>query len=270
MATRWACGFVPARRPRERLCDSGPSSTLLSGGRAMRPMSTSSLLVGTFATLAICISVFSACGGSDAPAPSASCTGACSCSGTTCTCNTGGTCDFGGVEADGAASGPVPNNVTYQCDSKNTCNATCGTGCTTTCDGQSTCIGTCESNCTSSCGGTSICTLTTGTNSMVTCEGGSTCNVDVDTGSTVTCTGNSICNVTCPKGGCTLSCQGSGTCDVTCGVVADAGTRGDTDAGTIQGADAGASGIAACKIDCGGGKSDTCAAGTTCTNTCGH
>ena len=231
----------------------------------MRSLSPSSLFVGTLTALVVGVAAFTACGGSSA-APVGSCSGDCSCSGTTCTCNTGGTCTFGnGVEADGApAPGPEPSGVTYNCDSKNTCNASCGTGCTTTCDGQSTCVGSCDANCTSTCGGTSNCTLNAGQNSNVTCEGGSVCEITVDTGSTLTCTGNSTCNEICPKGGCTLDCQGSGTCTVTCGLPSDAGTAGN-------GADGGGTtGVTACTIKCGsaGGKSQTCAPGAVCTDTC--
>src|SRR5262249_449629 len=108
-----------------------------------------------------------ACGGSSgssAPTTDSTsapgCTGACSCSGSTCTCMSGGTCTFGagsdpdaGVD-DGGDAGDAgdaaapPSNVTFDCNSNNTCNVTCGTGCTTSCDGKSTCNGRCGSNCT--------------------------------------------------------------------------------------------------------------------------
>src|SRR6476619_6942534 len=121
------------------------------------------------------------------------CTGACSCTGSTCACQNGGTCTFGPTpgSSDGGTVGGAqtpttepPNDVTYTCGSKNQCDLSCGSGCTSTCDGRSTCAGTGTSNCTSSCAGTSQCTLTTGTNSQVTCAGGSTCKVSLDTGST--------------------------------------------------------------------------------------
>ncbi len=194
------------------------------------------------------------CGSSDAASiPGPSCTGDCDCSGTTCSCKSGGTCAFGGAAsgttADGGDGGDggvaPPDNVTFNCQTKNTCDLSCGTGCTSSCAGQSTCEGSCGSNCTSSCTGTSTCTLSTGTNSTVSCGGGSDCNVTLDTGSTIGCTGNSNCNIKCPKGGCTAECQGSSGCTIECG-------------GTV-----------ACQIQCNGKQSQACAAGTTCAGTCG-
>jgi hypothetical protein len=203
-----------------------------------------------FAVLGVGISGSVGCGEDDAPIPAgtATCSGDCECVGDTCKCRTGGTCTFGAeVGADGGDGGAAApaDNVTYQCESKNTCDATCGTNCTTTCEGQSTCVGSCESNCTSTCGGTSTCTLETGVNSNVTCTGGSDCTVTLDTGSKLTCEGNSKCTIKCPQGGCTAECGGSAGCRVECG------------------------GTTACAITCNGQKSDECAAGSTCESACG-
>lgn len=187
---------------------------------------------------------------------SAACTGDCDCVGTTCTCKQGGNCTLGATAPDGG--GPVlpPDNVVFDCQSNNTCNTTCGTGCTTSCEGKSVCQGTCEANCTSTCTGTSECNLSTGVNSAVTCGGGSNCNISIDTGSTLTCTGNSTCAIACPKGGCTAECGGSSGCTVAC---------------ALPSADAGADGGAAptaCHIKCNGKEAADCPAGTTCNSPC--
>jgi hypothetical protein len=192
------------------------------------------------------------CGSTSAAVADVTCTGNCSCSGNTCTCASSGTCSLGppGTTIDGstmeggASTGVPPNNVTYNCASKNQCTLTCGSGCTSTCDGQSVCVGSCGSNCTSSCAGTSSCTLAAGVNSQVTCAGGSACKVTLDTGSTITCQGDSSCIVDCPKGGCTAECAGAATCTIRCG------------------------GTTACSIDCNGMKAQDCAAGSECSGVC--
>src|SRR5262245_32405778 len=81
---------------------------------------------------------------SDDSAAAPTCSGDCVCTGNDCTCKTGGNCTFGGAasaSSDGGDAGatPPPDNATFHCDSKNTCDSTCGTGCTTTCAGQSVC-----------------------------------------------------------------------------------------------------------------------------------
>jgi hypothetical protein len=181
------------------------------------------------------------------------CVGDCMCTDTECACRAGGTCTFGaaGPALEGGDGGlsismtaPPPDNVSYHCDSQNSCDLTCGTGCTNTCGGRSTCEGSCTSNCTSSCAGTSSCTLETGVNSQVTCEGGSTCEVKIDTGSTITCRGESTCKVECPKGGCTADCGGAAECTVVCGAGA------------------------ACQITCNGTRVMDCGAGATCRGVC--
>src|SRR5688572_5503463 len=124
-----------------------------------------SILFGSIATLSLVVGISVGCGGDEAPPiqNTASCVGDCECTGDTCTCKQGGTCTFGptgggtaGVDGGDAGTG-APDNVTYHCDAKGTCEAACGTGCTTTCGGQSTCNATCESNCTATCTGTSEC-----------------------------------------------------------------------------------------------------------------
>ncbi len=208
-------------------------------------------LISSFAVVTLGTSGSVGCGSDDAPIPpgNATCVGDCECAGDTCKCKTGGTCTFGAeVSVDGGDGGAAaaPDNVTYECEAKNTCEATCGSNCTTTCEGQSTCQGTCESNCTSTCGGTSTCTLETGVDSKVTCTGGSECTVSLDTGSKLLCEGNSTCTIKCPKGGCTAECGGSAGCTVECG-----------------------SG-AACQITCNGQRAEECAGGTTCESACGN
>jgi hypothetical protein len=202
------------------------------------------------------------CGNTHPLSNKGACVGDCACSGTTCTCQAGGTCSFvpmapgsgdGGVAANGEAgvsgsgtAAALPNDVTFDCNSKNQCDLTCGSGCTSTCDGRSICVGTCTSNCTSSCAGTSQCTLSAGTNSQATCTGGSTCDITIDTGSTITCQGESTCTINCPQGGCTAECGGAASCTVVCG------------------------GTTACKVNCNGTKMADCAPGTTCSGLCGH
>jgi hypothetical protein len=78
----------------------------------------------------------------------------------------------------------------------------------------------------------------------VDCSGGSECTLTVDTGTTVNCGGNSTCTIRCPKGDCTAECSGSTSCSVECG-------------GTLP-----------CHISCGGGRTQECAAGTTCEGVC--
>src|SRR5687768_904157 len=52
---------------------------------------------------------------------SAACTGNCECVGNTCTCRQGGTCTFGPAAVDGGDGGVLPpDNVVYDCQSKNT------------------------------------------------------------------------------------------------------------------------------------------------------
>jgi hypothetical protein len=183
----------------------------------------------------------------------ATCRGDCDCSGDTCSCKSGGTCTFGpepetsepGSDAGSTTGGgELPNDVSYDCEARNTCDLTCGTGCNATCAGRSVCEGTCTDNCTSRCAGTSDCTLQTGTNSDVTCSGGSNCTLTLDTGSTVICQGNSSCTIRCPKGGCTAECGGSSSCIVECG------------------------GTEACHVECNGTRAQDCAAGTTCSGVC--
>src|SRR5688572_12188587 len=106
------------------------------------------ILFGSIAALSLVAGISVGCG--DDPPPiqnTASCVGDCVCTGDTCTCEQGGKCTFGptgggtagvdGGDVDGGTSG-APDNVTYHCDAKGTCEAACGTGCTTTCEGQST------------------------------------------------------------------------------------------------------------------------------------
>ncbi len=179
----------------------------------------------TFAVLALSGHVGCNCG-STPPA----CVGDCVCTGSTCECQAGGTCTFGGGVDGGADPGGLPSNVTFDCEQKNTCNVSCGTGCTSHCANDTTCVGTCGSNCTTSCAarstctqtlgegstaqctGTSSCTVTTGAGSEVTCAGGSTCNVTLEPGSTLECQGTSTCTVSCPDGGCTVHCAGDSKC----------------------------------------------------------
>lgn len=214
------------------------------------------MTITAFSTL-LAIGVAIGCGsdGEEAVTANGACSGDCECSGTVCTCRQGGTCTFGATGvgsgeagADGGAVAP-PDGVTYKCESKNTCDATCGSNCTTSCAGQSTCTGSCEENCTSTCTGTSTCNLDTGANSKVTCGGGSTCDLELGTGSTVDCQGNTTCKVSCPAGGCTIQCSGSATCSLVCGAKVDGGEGGAA---------------TPCKIDCGGKGSVDCAPGTTC------
>lgn len=217
-------------------------------GRGMAPEHAQ--LIAASALAVIAGSFFAACGSSDSAGLTAPCTGDCTCSGNTCSCRTGGTCTLGaptGAHSDAGPAGQTslpPNDVTYHCDSKTSCDLTCGTGCTNTCNGQSVCAGSCGSNCTSTCDGTSQCTLVTGTNSSVTCGGGSDCGVTLDPGSTLSCQGNSACTIKCPKGGCTADCTGSSACTVECG-------------GTVP-----------CHIHCNGGKTADCTPGTNCEGTC--
>jgi hypothetical protein len=211
------------------------------------------VLFGSIAALSIVAGISVGCG--DDPPPinnTASCVGDCECTGDTCTCKQGGNCTFGPTGGTGADGGLIdggaapPDNVTYHCDAKGTCEAACGTGCTTTCEGQSTCNSTCESNCTATCNGTSECNIDTGTNSTVTCGGGSDCAVELGEGSKLECQGNSTCTIKCPQGGCTAECAGSAGCSIECGAAK------------------------ACTITCNGQKSEDCAAGTTCAGTCGN
>ena len=102
------------------------------------PRANRSRLFGTMTALAIGVALPVGCGGSSGSDLNATCSGDCACSGSTCTCKSGGNCSFGGAAAAGTDGGTSatapPNNVVDNCQSKNTCNSTCGTGCTTTCD----------------------------------------------------------------------------------------------------------------------------------------
>src|SRR4051812_4668861 len=85
--------------------------------------------------LAVGFGANAGCGSDDVSVPggNATCTGACDCSGDTCKCMAGGKCVFGGgtsssagaeggeggASADGGSAGP--DNVTYNCETKNTC-----------------------------------------------------------------------------------------------------------------------------------------------------
>lgn len=238
-----------AARPNGRSDRSSPLRSPINEPKKPESTQTRAALVSLGLAVAS-LFVVAGCGGSD-DASNAVCRGDCTCSGSTCTCKTGGTCSFGPVPitedagTDAGSSTALPNDVTYHCDSKGSCDLTCGSGCTATCAGRSTCAGACTTNCTSTCAGTSECTLETGTNSTVTCTGGSDCTLSLDTGSTVTCDGNSSCTIRCPKGGCTAECGGSSSCNVECG------------------------GTTACNLNCNGSRTEQCAPGSTCTGACG-
>src|SRR5689334_13644293 len=74
------------------------------------------------------------CGSDDeSTGSSPACVGDCECNGDVCTCKAGGKCTFGGTATatageagliDGGAA--PPDNATFKCDSKNTCDSTCG------------------------------------------------------------------------------------------------------------------------------------------------
>ncbi|MFO0673082.1 MAG: hypothetical protein U0235_26285 [Polyangiaceae bacterium] len=174
--------------------------------------------------------------------------GGCECDGGQCGCAAGQTCNFGQVDGgDGGTS-----NTVYDCNSNNTCNVQCTSGCTTSCAGSSSCNQTCQSGCTSTCAGGAICAIEAGVDSGITCTGGASCNVDLGASSTLTCAGNTTCNVKCPSTGCTLNCSDhAAKCTFTCG-------EGD------GGADGGA-GDAGCPYTCTAGSTRICPVGSTCT-----
>src|SRR4051794_26604705 len=102
-----------------------------------------SMLLGALSALALGVGGLLGCGSDDVEIASPACTGDCVCTGDACECKAGGKCAFGGsaggsaAGADGgeggASAAPPPDNVTFNCETKNTCDLTCGTGCTSNC-----------------------------------------------------------------------------------------------------------------------------------------
>ncbi len=146
-----------------------------------------------------------------APNNPPTCAGQCTCTDTVCTCAAGQTCSLGTADG-GAPLATLPSNVTFDCNSNNTCSVACGTGCSTTCAGGSSCNQTLGAGATVTCAGGAKCDTKAGADAGITCTGTSKCEANIGANSTVVCQGDALCKVECPTGGCTVLCQGNAVC----------------------------------------------------------